>query len=227
MEWNWLYLCFSIPIGIILLAVTFVDIYRAELGWDEYIKERNNIEVKDKKMRKNKFDQLNEQISKLTKQLNAVNDLCDNLSKNIDYLKFKQEVKGDFILEFETPAYSLGMDLTKHITQVEYLRDDGKEGLSVCTIAYPVIKYIYNGELKSITNKNLKIANIYKNILATKLPDDQYVIKLTVEKQYYKLKNKYLYFNLRREEIKELTIEICQELGFDINIDKGRKWFEV
>lgn len=213
--------------SVILVIVAFAIALAEPFDLGMYFGSNNKNEVKDKKMRKNKFNQLNEQISKLTKQLNAVNDLCDNLSKNIDYLKFKQEVKGDFILKFETPAYSLGMDLTKYITQVEYLRDDGAEGLSVCTISYPVIKYIYNGELKSITNKNLKIANIYKDILATKLPDDQYVIKLTVEKQYYKLKNKYLYLNLRREEIKELTIDLCQELGFDINIDKGRKWFEI
>ena len=40
-------------------------------------------------------------------------------------------------------------------------------------------------------------------------------------------KNVYLFVNLATEKVDYLTLVDCQELGFDVNIDKNKKWFEV
>ena len=64
-----------------------------------------------------------------------------------------------------------------------------------------------------------------------KVRNNKYIIKLTPKKEYIDKENKpqtvYLLVNLAAEKVDYLTLVDCQELGFDVNIGEGRKWFEV
>ena len=64
-----------------------------------------------------------------------------------------------------------------------------------------------------------------------KVRNNKYIIKLTPKKEYIGKANKpqtvYLLVNLAAEKVDYLTLVDCQELGFDVNIGEGRKWFEV
>lgn len=81
------------------------------------------------------------------------------------------------------------------------------------------------------TNERVVLCDIYNPPVATKVDDNKYIIKLTPKKEYIDKENKpqtiYLLVNLAAKRVDYLTLIDCQELGFDINIDKNRKWFEV
>lgn len=242
------YLFLLLPIGALLLIVVLINTYCAGPGWDEYIKERNNIEVKDKKMRKSKFNQLNEQINKLTKAVEETNNKLQVLQEEIEVYKFKQNVKNGFQFNLgyiPINPYSLDFNTMPCQTAV---REDGTVYTSVVGIMNPIIKYVGvkrivrtnstgNVEYKDteqvieFTNERVVLCDIYNHPTATQVDDSKYVIKLTPGEEYINKENKpqtiYLFVNLAAEKVDYLTLIDCQELGFDINIDKNRKWFEV
>ena len=236
------------PIGALSLIVVLINTYYAGPGWDEYIKERNNIEVKDKKMRKSKFNQLNEQINKLTRAVEETNNKFQALQEEIEVYKFKQNVKNGF--QFNLGYIPINPDSldSNTIYYQTAAREDGTVYTSVVGIMNPIVKYVgvkravrtnstggveYKDteQVIEFTNERVVLCDIYNSPVATQVDNNKYIIKLTPKKEYIDKENKpqtvYLFVNLAAEKVDYLTLIDCQELGFDINIDKNRKWFSV
>ena len=242
------YLFLLLPIGALLLIVVLINTYCAGPGWDEYIKERNNIEVKDRKMRKNKFNQLNERINKLTKTIEETNNKLQVLQEAIEVYKFKQNVKNGFQFNLRYIPINPGSLDFNTVHYQTAVREDGTVYTSVVGIMNPIIKYVgvkrvvrtddtggvwYKDteQIIEFTNERIVLFDIYNPPVATKVDDSKYVIKLTPKEEYINRENKpqtiYLLVNLAAGRVDYLTLIDCQELGFDIDIDKNRKWFEV
>lgn len=208
----------------------------------------NKNEVKEKKMRKDKSNQLNEQINKLTKTIEETNNKLQVLQEEIEVCRFKQNVKNGFqfnLVYISINPYSLDFNTMHYQTAV---REDGTVYTSVVGIMNPIVKYVgvksvvrindtggveYKDteQVIEFTNEKVVLCDIYNPPVATKVDDNKYIIKLTPKKEYINKENKpqtiYLFVNLAAEKVDYLTLVDCQELGFDINIDKNRKWFEV
>ena len=176
--------------------------------------------------RKQIVQKLIDKIDKLSDQFSTPSKKYEQVSKDLEYLRFKQDIKGDFVFELVARSISFSESWHEYMMMVNCKKEDGTEGTTVCSPMYPTIKYIYNQQLETIYNEQMRLPNIFDKITATKLNEGEYIIKLAAKKEYT-IKAKYLYVNLRRHSIEELTLDKCQELGFDINIDKGREWFEV
>ena len=228
---------------VILVIIDFARAWSFDLGinW-------NKNEVKDKKMRKNKFNQLNEQINKLTKAVEEVNNKFQTLQEEIEVYKFKQNVKNGFQFNLGyIPINPCSLD-SNTICYQTAVREDGTVYTSVVGIMNPIVKYVgvksvvritdtggveYKDteQVIKFTNERVVLCDIYNSPVATKVDDNKYIIKLTPKKEYIDKENKtqniYLLVNLAAKRVDYLTLVDCQELGFDINIDKGRKWFEV
>ena len=228
---------------VILVIIDFARAWSFDLGinW-------NKNEVKDKKMRKNKFNQLNEQINKLTKAVEEVNNKFQTLQEEIEVYKFKQNVKNGFQFNLGyIPINPCSLD-SNTICYQTAVREDGTVYTSVVGIMNPIVKYVgvkrvvrtnstsdveYKDteQVIEFTNERVVLWDIYNPPVATKIDDFKYIIKLTPKKEYigkeYKTQNMYLLVNLAAEIVDYLTLIDCQGLGFDMNIDKGRKWFEV
>lgn len=199
-------------------------------------------------MRKSKFNQLNEQINKLTKTIEETNNKFQALQEEIEVYKFKQNVKNGFQFNLgyiPISPNSLDFDTICYQTAV---REDGTIYTSVVGIMNPIVKYVgikrtvrTNGtggveyknteQVIEFTNEKVVLCDIYNPPVATKVNDNKYIIKLTPKKEYIDKENKpqtvYLLVNLAAEKVDYLTLVDCQELGFDVNIGEGRKWFEV
>lgn len=199
-------------------------------------------------MRKNKFNQLNEQINKLTKTVEEVNSKFQALQEELEVYKFKQNVKNGFQFNLGYMPINPGSLDSNTIHYQTAVREDGTIYTSVVGIMNPIIKYVgikrivrtnSNGGVEykdteqviEFTNERVVLCDIYNHPTATKVDNSKYIIKLTPKKEYIGKENKpqiiYLLVNLATERVEYLTLTDCQELGFDINIDKGRKWFEV
>ena len=223
---NLWYLLLLIPIALIIFVFVFINTDHFGTNWNELIIKDKN-EVKDKKMsRKQTIQKLISKIDELSDQFSTLSRKYEQMSKDLEYLRFKQDIKGDFVFELVTYSVSCGESWHEYMMMVNYKKEDSTEGTAVCSPMYPTIKYLYNQQLETICNKQMRLPNIFDKITATKLNEGEYIIKLAAEKEYT-IKAKYLYANLRKYSIEELTLDKCQELGFDINIDKGRKWFDV
>ena len=72
-------------------------------------------------------------------------------------------------------------------------------------------------------NKLKKLATMGE---ATLKENEKFSIRVVLDKEN-KTQNVYLFVNLATKKVDYLTLIDCQELGFDINIDRNRKWFEV
>ena len=237
------YLLLIPPATFIIVAFVAASVESFDLGvnW-------NKNEVKEKKMRKNKFNQLNEQINKLTNAVEEVNSKFQALQEEIEVYKFKQNVKNGFQFNLGyIPINPNSLDFNTICYQT-VVREDGTVYTSVVGIMNPIVKYVGVKEVVRInstggveykdteqiiefTNEKVVLCDIYNPPLATKVDDDKYIVKLTPKKEYINKENKpqnvYLFVNLADERVEYLTLTDCQELGFDINIDKNRKWFEV
>ena len=237
------YLLLIPPATFIIVAFVAASVESFDLGvnW-------NKNEVKEKKMRKNKFNQLNEQINKLTNAVEEVNSKFQALQEEIEVYKFKQNVKNGFQFNLGyIPINPCSLD-SNTICYQTAVREDGTVYTSVVGIMNPIVKYVGVKEVVRInstggveykdteqiiefTNEKVVLCDIYNPPLATKVDDDKYIVKLTPKKEYINKENKpqnvYLFVNLADERVEYLTLTDCQELGFDINIDKNRKWFEV
>lgn len=238
---NLWYLFLLIPIALLLFVFVFIN------TWNELvIKDKN--EVKDKKMRKNKFNQLTEQINKLTKTVEEINSKFQALQEELEVYKFKQNVKNGFqfyLWYMPINPDSLDSNTIHYQTAV---REDGTVYTSVVGIMNPIVKcvgtkrvvrtnstgsieYRDTEQVIEFTNEKVVLCDIYNHPTATQVDDNKYIIKLTPKKEYIDKENKtqiiYLLVNLAAERVEYLTLTDCQELGFDINIDKNRKWFEV
>lgn len=243
---NLWYLFLLLPAAFMLFVFTFINTIS---HWDDSIKNKN--EVKDKKMRKNKFNQLTEQINKLTKltkTIEEINSKFQALQEELEVYKFKQNVKNGFqfyLWYMPINPDSLDSNTIHYQTAV---REDGTVYTSVVGIMNPIVKYVgikrvvranstggveYKDteQVIEFTNERVVLCDIYNHPTATQVDDNKYIIKLTPKKEYIDKENKtqtiYLLVNLAAERVEYLTLTDCQELGFDINIDKGRKWFDV
>lgn len=240
---NLWYLLLIPPATFILVAFIAASVESFDLGinW-------NKNEVKDKKMRKSKFNQLNEQINKLNKAVEEVNNKFQTLQEEIEVYKFKQNVKNGFQFNLGYIPINPGSLDFNTIHYQTSVREDGTIYTSVVGIMNPIIKYVgikrivrtnSNGGVEykdteqviEFTNERVVLCDIYNHPTATKVDNSKYIIKLTPKKEYIDKENKpqiiYLLVNLANERVEYLTLTDCQELGFDINIDKNRKWFEV
>lgn len=243
---NLLYLLLILPAMFIMVAfvVASVESFDLVINWGS----NNKNEVKEKKMRKSKFNQLNEQINKLAKTVEEINSKFQTLQEELEVYKFKQNVKNGFQFNLGYVPINPGSLDYNTIHYQTAVREDGTVYNSVVGIMNPIIKCVgikrvarinSNGcvEYKDIeqviefTNEKVVLCNIYNHPTATQVDDNKYIIKLTPKKEYIDKENKpqtiYLLVNLAAERVEYLTLTDCQELGFDINIDKGRKWFEV
>ena len=229
---------------IIAFAVALAEPFDLGINWGS----NNKNKVKEKKMRKNKFNQLNEQINKLTKTIEETNSKLQALQEEIDVYKFKQNVKNGFQFNLgyiHINPGSLDFNTVHYQTAV---REDGTVYTSVVGIMNPIVKYVgvknvvrinSTGDVEykdteqviEFTNERVVLCDIYNHPTATQVDDNKYIIKLTPKKEYIDKENKpqtiYILVNLAAERVDYLTLVDCQELGFDINIDKNRKWFEV
>ena len=120
-----------------------------------------------------------------------------------------------------------GVSIHEFMTYTDYRDESGKEGVVVGTPVYPVLKYLENNQVVSLKCTDIITANIFEKIAATSFPDDQYIIKLVPEKKYYKSEPIYMFADLRYHRFNKLTLEKCQELGINLDIDKNRKWVEI
>ena len=77
---------------IVAFVAASVESFDLGINWGS----NNKNEVKEKKMRKSKFNQLNEQINKLTKIIEETNNKFQALQEEIEVYKFKQNVKNGF-----------------------------------------------------------------------------------------------------------------------------------
>lgn len=247
---SWYVWAIIIIVGLLLISLIIVNVSIAlnEYQFNKYCEERDLEEVKEKKMRKNKFNQLNEQINKLTKVVEEVNNKFQILQEEIEIYKFKQGVKNRFQFNLgymPINPNSLDFNTIHYQTAV---REDGTVYTSVVGIMNPIVKYVgvkrvvrtsstggveYKDteQVIEFTNERVVLCDIYNHPTATQVDDNKYIIKLTPKKEYINKENKpqtiYLFVNLAAEKVDYLTLVDCQELGFDINIDKNRKWFEV
>ena len=199
-------------------------------------------------MRKNILNQLNEQINKLTKAVKEINNKFQILQEEIEVCKFKQNAKNGFQFNLEyIPINPNSLDFTT-VPYQTVVREDGTIHTGVVGIMNPIVKYVgikrvvrtddiggvwYKDteQIIEFTNERIVLFDIYNPPVTTKVDDSKYVIKLTPKEEYINRENKpqttYLFVNLAAERVDYLTLIDCQELGFDINIDKNRKWFEV
>ena len=231
-----------------MLIIVNASIALNEYEFNKYCKERNSTEVKEKKMRKSKFNQLNEQINKLTKAVEEVNNKFQTLQEEIEVYKFKQNVKNGFQFNLGHIPIKPGLSYFNTIHYQTAVREDGTVYTSVVGIMNPIVKHVgvrrvvrtsNTGDVEykdteqviEFTNERVVLCDIYNSPVATKVDNNKYIIKLTPKKEYIDKENKdkkiYLLVNLAAERVEYLTLTDCQELGFDINIDKNRKWFEV
>lgn len=229
---------------IVAFAIALAEPFDLGTNWGS----SNKNKVKDKKMRKSKLNQLNEQINKLTKAVEEVNNKFQILQEEIEVYKFKQNVKNGFQFNLEyIPINPNSLDFnTIHYQTV--VREDGTVYTSTVGIMNPIVKYVgikrvvrtnntggvwYKDteQIIEFTNERIVLCDIYNHPVATQVDDYKYIIKLTPKKEYIDKENKtqniYLLVNLAAEKVDYLTLVDCQGLGFDMNIDKGRKWFEV
>lgn len=243
---NLWYLLLIPPAAIIMVTFVVASVKSFDLGinWDS----NNKKDVKDKKMRKNKFNQLNEQINKLTKAVEETNNKFQALQEEIEVYKFKQNVKNGFQFNLGYMPINPGSLDFNTINYQTAVREDGTVYTSVVGIMNPIVKYVGIKRIVRInstggveykdteqviefTNERVVLCDIYNHPTATQVDDNKYIIKLTPKKEYIDKENKtqniYLLVNLAAEKVDYLTLVDCQELGFDINIDKNRKWFEV
>lgn len=230
-----------IPTALLLFVFVFIN------TWNELIIKDKN-EVKDKKMRKNKFNQLTEQINKLTKTVEEINSKFQALQEEIEVYRFKQNVKNGFQFNLGYIPINPGSLDFNTIHYQTAVREDGTVYTNVVGVMNPIVKYVgvrrvvrtnstggveYKDteQVIEFTNERVVLCDIYNPPTATQVDDNNYIIKLTPKKEYIDKENKpqtvYLLVNLAAEKVDYLTLVDCQELGFDINIDKGRKWFEV
>ena len=240
---NLWYLLLIPPATFIMVAFVAASLESFDLGinWSKN-------EVKEKKMRKSKFNQLNEQINKLTKTIEETNNKFQALQEEIEVYKFKQNVKNGFQFNLgyiRINPSSLDFNTIHYQTAV---REDGTVSTNVVGIMNPIVKYVgvkrvvrtnstggveYKDteQVIEFTNERVVLCDIYNSPVATKVDDNKYIIKLTPKKEYLDKENKtqtiYLLVNLAAERVDYLTLVDCQELGFNINIDKGREWFEI
>ena len=194
------------------------------------------------------FNQLNEQINKLTRAVEETNNKFQALQEEIEVYKFKQNVKNGF--QFNLGYIPINPDSldSNTIYYQTAAREDGTVYTSVVGIMNPIVKYVgvkravrtnstggveYKDteQVIEFTNERVVLCDIYNSPVATQVDNNKYIIKLTPKKEYIDKENKpqtvYLFVNLAAEKVDYLTLIDCQELGFDINIDKNRKWFSV
>ena len=106
---------------IVAFAIALAEPFDLGTNWGS----SNKNKVKDKKMRKSKLNQLNEQINKLTKAVEEVNNKFQILQEEIEVYKFKQNVKNGFQFNLEyIPINPNSLDFnTIHYQTV--VREDG------------------------------------------------------------------------------------------------------
>lgn len=93
-------------------------------------------------MRKSKFNQLNEQINKLTKTIEETNNKIQVLQEEIEVYKFKQNVKNGFqfnLGHIPINPNSLDFNTVHYQTAV---REDGTVYTNVVGIMNPIVKCV-------------------------------------------------------------------------------------
>ena len=221
---------FVVLAGLFMFFLIIFNFYLAldDTSFNKYCEERNSREVKEKKMRRGEIiEKLLEKVEDLSDRLESLTIKYEQASKDLEYLKFKQATKGDILVSLVNYPIPDGTCCNDPLTHTHYKNEDDTEGVTVSTPIYPVLKYLKNGRVVTLESTDIMMPNVVDKIVATRFPQDQYIIKIIPEEKYYKCKPVHMFADLRRYRFTELTIEHCQALGIDFDIDKGRKWVEI
>ena len=223
---SWYVWAIIIIVGLLLISLIIVNVSIAlnEYQFNKYCEERASTEVKKKMNKKEKIQKLLEKVESLSDRLKDLSDKYEQTSKDLEYLKFKQDVKGNMLVNFNN-YQAPDNDFTHSIMYISY--KDENEGITVCSPVYPALKYLENNQVVTLKCTGIITANIFEKIVATNFPNDQYIIKLVPEKKYYKSEPIYMFADLRHRRFDKLTLKKCQELGVSLDIDKSRKWVEI
>ena len=169
---NLWYLFLLIPTALLLFVFVFINI------WNELIIKDKN-EVKEKKMNKKEIiEKLLEKVDELSDKLETLTDKYKQTFKDLEYLKFKQDVKGNMLVTFSNFNIPNGMSLNNFMIYTEYKDETGKEEVVVGTPVYPVLKYLKNNQVIALECKDVITTSIFDKIVVTSFPDNQYIIKL-------------------------------------------------
>lgn len=169
------------------------------------------------------LEKVGDLVGDLSDNLELLRDEYEQAYRDLEYLKFRQHVKGNMLVTFSNLDVPDCVGISK--TYIAHRDEYGEESLVLFPVVRPKIKYLEANQVVTIDCKDVIAGNIYKKVVATSFPNNQHIIKLVPKDEYYKCKPVYLFADLRKNMFEKLDFEKCQELG--INIDKDREWVEI